>query len=711
MLTSENTSPKQPKPESETESSDRAKTHFDLPNIQLDVGDDQIAVLTFDHPDRSANVFDSETLDELGKHLDWLESEPDLRGVILISAKPAIFVAGADIGALRDVSGEEMETFIRKGQDTFLRLADLSVPTVAAIHGACMGGGLEVALACDYRVATPERATSIGLPETQLGILPGWGGCTRLPRLIGLPKALKLILAGSRLNPKKAQKLGIVDSVVHREHLIAESKKRIKSGKPARASHILTNNWVSATILRWILASKVNAQTRGNYPAPVSALGVVTRGANGSVQESLDRERTVIMELAETSEAKNLIRVFMLQQRSRKLKYATGDSKLEVPTIDRSAVIGAGVMGAGIAQWISSRGMPVILQDIDESRVAAGMASVGKVYADAVKRRLFSQHEATRLMDNVYPAPSPVPLKNTDLVIEAAVENLDIKKKIFADLCERSRDDTILATNTSALPIGDLANADGVTNPERILGLHFFNPVHRMKLVEVVVAEKTAPEFVEAALGFVKKIGKMPVVVKDSPGFLVNRILMPYLTAAGRLFDQGVDPREIDEAMLDFGMPMGPIRLLDEVGLDVAIHVAKTMESAFGEKQSAPPILRKLVESGFLGRKSGSGFYVYGNKKAKPALNEEALELQSQSAPLDLDRETISTYLAGLTVMESLLCLEEDVADSPDGVDFAMIMGTGWAPFRGGPLRYRDELGHEIFEERFQAAEAAIRSG
>ncbi len=661
-----------------------------LPNIRLDFGENHIAVLTFDRPDQAANIFDAETLDELGKHLDWLEGEPDLRGAVLISAKPTIFIAGADVKVLRDVSGDEMEAFIRKGQDTFERLAKLRVPTVAAIHGACMGGGLEVALACDYRLATPDRTTSIGLPETQIGILPAWGGSTRLPRLIGLPKALKLILSSSRMNGKKARKLGVVDSVVHREHLKAEAEKLIDRCTPRHESHFWTNNLVGATILRWIVGRQLRAKTRGNYPAQEAALDVATRGASGSVRDSLERECEAVVELAGTPAAKNLIRVFFLQQAARKAKFDPNVAP-KPAKIDRTAVIGAGVMGAGIAQWVSSRGRPVILQDIDENRVAAGMAAIRKTYDGAVKRRLFTTHEAMRLMDGIYPAHSPVPLQNVDLIVEAAVENLDVKKKIFADLCSRTREDAILATNTSALPIGDLATADGVTNPERILGLHFFNPVHRMKLVEIVVAEKTSPEAVEAALSFVKKIGKLPVVVKDSPGFLVNRILMPYLIAAGRLFDDGVDPREIDEAMLDFGMPMGPLRLLDEIGLDVAIDVADTMEAAFGERLAAPPILARLVDAGFLGRKSGGGFYRYGDRRKPPQIHGEAIELRS-GITQEISRSDIAEMLAGLTVQEAERCLEEGVAASADDVDFAMIMGTGWAPFRGGPMSYAQSI-------------------
>ncbi len=700
MLTSEK-SPHQDVPTS-------SQTEWELPNIQLEFGDDRVAVLRFDRAEGSANIFDDETLDELGKHLDWLEGEPELEGVVLLSAKPGIFMAGADLETMSVASEADLKKFAEKGQVVFGRLAKLQVPTVAAIHGACLGGGLEVALACDWRIATPANVTSLGLPETQLGILPAWGGSTRLSRLIGLPKALKLILAGSRLNGKRAKKLGIVDSIVHREHLLEEARKWIARGKATRLSRVWTNNPASALILQAIVGRKLREQTRNNYPAPVVALEVVCRGASGNLEESLKREQLALQELLKTDAARNLIRVFLLQQRSRKLVHDAAVKPLP-KLVERTAVIGAGVMGAGIAQWISSRGVPVVLQDIDNARVAAGMEAIRKTYSGGIRRGLFSQHEAERLMDGISPAGTPVPLTNQDVVIEAAVENLDLKKKIFADLCSRTREDTILATNTSALPIGELAKAEGITNPGRILGLHFFNPVHRMKLVEIVVAEQTAPEAAEAALRFVKKIGKLPVVVADSPGFLVNRILMPYLISAGRLFEGGVDPREIDEAMLDFGMPMGPLRLLDEIGLDVAMHVAHSMESNFGERLATPQILRRLVDHGCLGRKSGSGFFSYGAKKAKPTVNPEALSSQSQSGKEPLDRKVIATLLAGLTIHEAKLCLAEEVTKSPDDVDFAMIMGTGWAPYRGGPMRYLETIGEREFEERFEAARNAVR--
>ncbi len=657
--------------------------------------------MAFDHPAGSANIFDQHTLDELEAHLSWIAGEPNLKGVLLTSAKPSIFIAGADLEALEQLPEAELKPFLEQGQRAFNRLAQLSIPTVAAIHGACMGGGLEMALACDWRIATDDSVTSLGLPETQLGILPAWGGCTRLPRLIGLPKALSLLLPGKRLRAKHAKKLGVVDSVVHPEHLLAEAERFLLKGKRPSKSHFKTNNLFSVAAARRVAERKLRKQLRGHYPAPLAALEVVCLACRSEVDDSLRRERDAILELAGTDAAKNLIRTFQLQQRSRKARF---DASVSPKPIRRTAVIGAGVMGAGIAQWINSRGTPVVMQDLDEERIAAGIKTVRKLYQGAVKRRLFTEQEAERKMDLLAPAARPVPLTAADLVIEAAVEDLPIKKKIFADLCQRTRPDTILATNTSALPIGELARDPAITHPERIVGLHFFNPVHRMKLVEVVVAEQSSPEAVESALKFVKAIGKMPVVVKDSPGFLVNRILMPYLIMAGRLFGKGVDPVKLDRAMLDFGMPMGPLRLLDEVGLDVALHVAQTMEDAFGDRLRTPKVLRLLVEAGHLGRKSGSGFFVYQDKKSEPPVSGFALGRRSLESKLELASETIQDLLPLIMVDEAARCLREEVAESPKDVDFAMIMGTGWAPFRGGPLRYADSLEPGVALDRFVRA-------
>lgn len=657
-------------------------------STRLERAEDGIARLIFDRPDSSANIFDEATLTGLDGHLASLEQSPPT-GLILTSAKRSIFIAGADIKSiLSNPDPGEIERLIKLGQDVFQRLAELRFPTVAAIHGACVGGGYEITLACDYRVASPDSCTKIGLPETNLGILPGWGGSTRLPRLIGLPKALDIILGGKTVPAAYAKKLGMIDEVAPKENLVVLAERMIARGKRKSGGHWFFNSRPVSGLLKGRVGKKVQAKTRGNYPAIPKALEVVTKGLRSSVTEALALERQAINELAATPAARNLIRVFFLQERARKQVYAEGLTGL--PPVERAAVVGAGVMGAGITQWLTSRGLPVTLTDIGPDQLAKGMATIDKLYREGIKRRIFTRTSAQRGMDRVSPVTGAAQLHRVELVIEAAVETLDIKKKIFHDLDQRTPPDAILATNTSALPISEIAAA--TSRPDKVIGIHFFNPVHRMQLVEIVVGEQTSPETVQRTLSFVQGIGKLPVISKDRPGFIVNRILLPYLIEAGRLFDNGANIETVDRAMLDFGMPMGPLRLIDEVGADVALHVAATLHASFGERLSVPPILQKLVDAGMLGRKSGKGFYRYGGKGGEvPNPEARALCRQTDGTPAD---QKLQERMAGLMAAEAKHCLDEGIAASADDIDFAMIMGAGFAPFRGGPLTYAASLEH-----------------
>ncbi len=664
----------------------RAETHHrvHLPSprrrLHLEFAD-EAAVITFDHPGKSANVIDAAFLDELEMALRAVR-RVGAKGLVFLSAKPAIFVAGADLESLGKIRGEALATLVERGQRLFGEIASLGIPTIAAIHGAALGGGLELALACDRRLASEDPATTLGLPETQLGLLPAWGGSTRLPRLVGLPKALDLILTGKSLPAKAARKIGLVDEIVPKERLRSRALALLAKPLPKRKSHFLTNNPVSAAVLRILTRRRLLEKTRGNYPAPLAALEVMGHGSWGTdrdIEASLKRERDAFLALSETDAARHLLRLFFLQEKAKHFRFDNSIDPRSLSPIHRTAVIGAGVMGAGIAQAFASRGFPVILADLAPSRVAAGMKSVSKLFDEAVKRRLFTAHEARRKLDLVSPTAERVPLHRCDLVVEAAVEDLAVKQRIFADLCARTSPDTILATNTSALSVTALATADGITHPERVIGLHFFNPVSRMKLVEIVTTEFTSPEAVERVLAFVCGLGKIPVVVKDSPGFLVNRILMPYLIEAGRLAESGVPVATIDRAMLDYGMPMGPLRLLDEIGLDVAAHVAGTMTAAFGDRFALPGILTRLLEQGHLGRKSGRGFYRHEKGKALP----ETVAEPQDTLP---EAPAIATRLVSLMTREAKRCLEEGIVRDPGTIDLAMILGTGYAPFRGGPL-------------------------
>jgi 3-hydroxyacyl-CoA dehydrogenase/enoyl-CoA hydratase/3-hydroxybutyryl-CoA epimerase len=640
------------------------------PMIRREMGDDGICVLTFDRPESGANIFDAPTMQNLSEHLDALEKDSSLRGVIVTSAKKSIFIAGADLKTLlKQAQAGKMRDFIAEGQRVFNRLAALKVPTVAAIHGACAGGGYEITLACDYRVASNDPSTKIGLPETTLGLVPAWGGATRLPRLIGADAAAEVILKGKLYGAAEALKLGVVDEVVPREQLLDAARQQLGRGKrtPSAAKSAMT----------------VGAPKAGGNAAPGRAYEIIKRGLDSSVDESLALEVDAISELGATDATQNLIRNFFLGD-----KYRKGSAKTAPEKITHAAVIGAGIMGSGIAQWLSSRGVSVILRDVNSEAIDRGLANIEKTYADAVKRGLLSADKAQEGRARIVASTQPGMMRDVQIVIEAASEKLEIKKKIFVDLAAATPPEAILATNTSALPIDELATATGT--PERVVGLHFFNPVSRMKLVEVVIGPKTSDETRDRALAFARQVGKLPVVVQDSPGFLVNRVLFPYLLDAAEIFQGGVSAEEIDRAMLEWGMPMGPLRLIDEIGVDITLDIAETLEKAFGARDRAPDILRKMHDAKMLGRKSGGGFYQYEGKQQIP---NGALQEWRQASDGGVAADNITGRLTFLMVNEAARCLEEKVVATPEDADYGMVLGTGFPTFRGGPLRHAENYG------------------
>jgi 3-hydroxyacyl-CoA dehydrogenase/enoyl-CoA hydratase/3-hydroxybutyryl-CoA epimerase len=657
-----------------------------LTNIRRETDANGLCVMTFDRVGSSANIFDRTTMEELGAHIEAIAADAGIAGVVLCSTKPAIFIAGADLNALASLREGELDEFIERGQKVFNALAGLKMPTVAAIHGACVGGGYEVGLACDYRVASADRVTKIGLPETKLGILPAWGGSTRLPRLIGVRRALDIILGGKTPGAREALKLAMIDEVVPRESLMEAAKMLIRRGKRMSSVSRLFEGW-GARLAEPMIRNQIQRKTRRQYPAIERAAEIVIRSPSQPIEKSLQSEREAVRELARGSACRNQMRLFFLQEKAKK-RVVHKETRDTAKRVERAAVIGAGVMGSAIAQWLTSRGLRVMLKDIDANRVAAGMSNISRLYASGVKRKALTRIEARDGMDRVIPVVADAPLNRVQLIIEAIVEKMDLKKKVLGQLAVAVGPDTMIATNTSALSITEMATA--LPDPSKLVGIHFFNPVHRMQLVEVVLGEKTSPEVAQRAVLLTQQIGKLPVVVRDRPGFLVNRILLPYLIEAGHLVERGAGITAIDEAMLDFGMPMGPLRLIDEVGVDVALDVAIDLAKHFPDRLQVPAVLGRLMESGWLGKKSGRGFYVHEGKiRPNPAL---VGPWRKASATGELSGD-IAIHLALLMVAESARCLEEKIAESADDIDFAMVMGTGFAPFRGGPLRYADAIG------------------
>lgn len=638
------------------------------PMIRRETTEGNICVLTFDRPESGANVFDAATMRELQEHVQAIEQDASLRGLIVSSAKKSIFIAGADLKTLlKQAQTGELRGFIAEGQRVFNRLAALPIPTCAAIHGACAGGGYEITLACDYRVASAEPATRIGLPETTLGLIPAWGGATRLPRLIGPEKAAEVILEGKLHTAEEAARLGLVDAVVPQAQLLDAARTKLSEGKRPSVSPPP--------------GKEIPAPRSGGNAAPARALGVITNGLRGTVDESLALELDAIVELGETEATQNLIRNFFLAE-----KYKKGTSKTAVDKVVHAAVVGAGVMGSGIAQWLSSRGVTVILRDVSKEQIDRGLANIDKTYADAVERGLMTEATAKEGRARIVASTALVELRAVQIVIEAASEKLEIKKAIFHELSTHAPK-AILATNTSALPIAELSRQTKA--PDRVVGLHFFNPVSRMKLIEVVVGENTSEETRERALAFARQIGKLPVLVRDRPGFLVNRVLFPYLLEGAELFEGGVEAAAIDGALTAWGMPMGPLRLIDEIGVDITVDIAETLQKAYGQRAQSPELLRRMQKEKLFGRKTGAGFYRYEGKAQTP--NDSIVSWRRTSAGNVAG--DLAHRLMFLMINEAARCLEEKVIASPDDADYGMVLGTGFPPFRGGPLRFAENFG------------------
>ena len=631
---------------------------------KVDKDADSIVWLTIDKPNTSANVLSSHVLRELDTILAPLTENPP-RAVILISGKKSGFIAGADIKEFTAITEvEEGFRLISAGQAVMNRLEALPCPTVAAVHGFVLGGGLELALACRYRVAVNDERLSLGLPEVQLGIHPGFGGTIRTVRLVGVRPAMEMMLTGKNVRADKARRLGLVDKLVSADQLRSAAKE-IALNPPRPASPPFSERVLNWPIIRGFVKGKLEAQVaskakRDQYPAPYAMIDLWAQGGN-----SYEAEARSIARLFLTPTSRNLVRVYLLQDRLKALSGKGG------PEVKHVHVVGAGVMGGDIAAWSALRGFTVTLQDRGVEFVEPAIKRAHELFDKRIKDPAKNKAARDRLKIDV----EGVGAADAEVVIEAIFESLEAKQALYARLEPRMKHDAILATNTSSLMLEPLTTK--LAHPERLVGLHFFNPVPQMPLIEIVQSERTDARVMQAAVAFARKLDKLPVPCRSAPGFIVNRVLMPYLHEAMYAAQEGVPLPVIDKAAVDFGMPMGPIELADVVGLDVATHVGAIIAAELG--RAAPDLtrLKELVAAKKLGRKSGEGFYVWKNGKPLKPTSDGA------RAPQDLiDR------LILVLVNECVACLRERVVEDPDLVDAAVIFGTGFAPFRGGPLAY-----------------------
>ena len=683
-----------------------------LPSLRTALDGDGILTVTFDAPGKAVNTITWQMLLDLEQVITAVERDKP-KGVIFASAKPDCFVAGGDLFDIRKMASDPalMTKFLADGQALWNRVEKLPVPTCVAINGDCLGGGYELALACSYRVAADDGSINIGLPEVKIGILPGWGGTTRLPRLIGLPKSLPLLLTGKALPPKKARKAGLIDETVRPEALLAAAKRVVLKGLPRPRKLPLADRVLASGPARKLVLSKAVKstleQTHGNYPAAMKILEIVRAGYDGGFQAGLDAERKALRELMDTEACHNLMRLFFLRQGAKKAVAAqlNGERGSEVK---HAAVIGGGTMGAGIAYAIARAGIQVRLVEVNPKAAAAAMGRVRKTLDEDVAAGRLSALEARHAFNRVSPTVEWTGLSLADVVIEAVAESMDVKKEVFAKLDRLCRPDAVLASNTSSLGIAEMAAA--TAHPNRVIGLHFFNPVPKMPLVEVVRAPRSDDRSLATGVALTTRIGKTPVLVKDAPGFLVNRVLIPYLAEALALAGEGASIAAVDEAMKAWGMPMGPFELLDEIGLDIGAHVLKSLGEKLEEPLAVPPAMAKVLERGWLGKKSGTGFYLYGEgkrkKKARPVVNAELAAIVAggrQSAPC---AEDVQWRLVLPMVNEAARLLAEGVTDSTDTVDLATVFGTGFAPFRGGLARFADSVGADKLLVRLESLAA-----
>lgn len=684
--------------------------------LTLSFPQSDVALVTFDLPGKGANILSLSVLEELAGMLDQLQPRRDLAGLVIQSGKPGTFIAGADICEFLASLGapkSEVVAMCRRGQQLFQRLAMCPFVTVTAIDGICVGGGAELAVWCDRRVLSDGPKTEIGFPEVKLGLYPGWGGTVRATRIVGLANALEMITGGESVDARAAAAMGLASDVVPADKLLEAGigiiRAEQQTGEYLRDRERWTQGLkVEPTELGFLGATAsalIQQETKGNYPAPLAALELILETSQLPAEEALTREAEGMAQLFGSPVNAALINVFFLTDRNKR------DSGLDKPGVSAAAiktvgVIGSGIMGSGIAGATLRSELPVALIDADREALARGAKQVLEEAAYNRKAKGADLQKTLRLAPLLSITHRDEEIAAADLVIEAIVEKEEAKRDLFARLAPQLRPDAILASNTSTIPITRLA--EGVPRPERFCGLHFFNPVRRMKLVEVIRGARTSDQTVATAVAFAKRIGKMPIVVGDGPGFLVNRLLFPYMNEAIELLCDGASVKEIDRAATAFGMPMGPITLYDLVGLDTAMYAGLVMFQAFPDRVVASPVVPALVKQGRLGQKSGRGFFSYQNKKGRP---EDDPDVENLVAPYrrekrKFSREELTNRLFLPMLLEATRMLDEKIVRDVRDVDLALIFGLGFPPFKGGLLYWADTIGARKLLETIKSLES-----
>ncbi|KGK08895.1 fatty acid oxidation complex subunit alpha FadJ [Vibrio navarrensis] len=674
--------------------------------FSLKIDEQNIAWLAIDVPNEKMNTLQAAFADEMTEIFAQLKDSSGVKGLIVHSLKPDNFVAGADVRMLEACkSVAEAESLASQGQTLFQQLSDLPYPVVAAIHGPCLGGGLELALACDYRVCTDADATRLGLPEVQLGLLPGSGGTQRLPRLIGLLPSLDLILTGKQLRAQKAKKLGVVDACVPATILLDVAKQFIDKGKRSTKQKVTTKEKIlsgSSLGRKFVFeqaAKKTNEKTRGNYPATVAILEVIQHGLEKGMKQGLELEAKRFGELVMSPESKALRSIFFATTEMKK----EHGSDAKPGKVSMVGVLGGGLMGAGISHVsVAKAKVPVRIKDVSNDGVLNALKYNYKLFDKQRKRRILSKAQLQAKMLQLSGGTDFTSFNHLDVVIEAVFEDLALKQQMVADIEANAKAETIFATNTSSLPIHKIA--EKAARPENIVGLHYFSPVEKMPLVEVIPHETTSQETIATVVALAKKQGKTPIVVKDKAGFYVNRILAPYMNEAAHILLANEPIDKVDTALLDFGFPVGPITLLDEVGVDIGAKIMPILVNELGERFRGPDVFDTLLNDGRKGRKSGKGFYTYKGKKKE--VDKSVYKLLKLKPESKLSGNDIALRCVLPMLNEAVRCLDDGIIRSPRDGDIGAIFGIGFPPFLGGPFRYMDQFGlKELVEKMNQFAE------